>query len=201
MIKKIILYLICGMICAGIAFGLYYYITNSSANNTPIDNDNNTNIILNKNDNKQVITTNSNSTIRVVNFYDETMFKGKNTVLFMWASWCPNCQEEFEALDKILKKYKNDENVNIVFIAHEFEQTDGNIDSLLSLLEGGTVDFNTEILLDFGRVIRKQIDPEEGYIPRTYFLDKNCNVLEEVTEPVTVELVENLINKYYKADD
>lgn len=205
MIKKIIISLVCGMICAGIAFGIYYYITNASTNSTPVDINNNNNnnnlnvnVNTNKSDNEQVIKTNSNSTIRVINFYDETMFKGKNTVLFMWASWCPNCATEFDALNEILKKYKNDKDVNIVFIAHEFEQADGNIDSLLSVLEGGEVDFDTEILLDYGRVIRNHIDPEEGYIPRTYFLDKNCNVLEEVTTAVTFDLVEELINKYYK---
>lgn len=201
--KKIILSLICGILCAGIAFGIYYYITNNN-NNNPVEtpnNNENTNLVLNKENNEQVITTNSNSTIRVINHYDEKMFKDKNTVLFMWSSWCPNCQSEMEALNDILKKYKNDEDVNIVFIAHEFEQEDGNINGLTELLEGGTIDFDTEILLDFDRVIRKQIDPEEGYIPRTYFLDKECNVLEEIEEPVTYEQVESLINKYYKADD
>jgi len=202
--KKIILSLICVILCAGIAFGIYYYVTNNNTSRTPVentDNNENTNLVLNKENNEQVIKTNSNSTIRVINHYDETMFKGKNTILFMWSSWCPNCQSEMGALNDILKKYKHDEDVNIVFIAHEFEQPDGNINGLLELLEGSTIDFDTEILLDFGRVIRKQIDPEEGYIPRTYFLDKNCTVLEEIEEPVTYEQVENLINKYYKADD
>lgn len=145
-----------------------------------------------------VITTKSNSTIRFISEYDENMFKGKNTILFIWASWCPNCATEMQALNDILKKYKDDEDLNIVFIAHEYEQEDGNIDSLLNLLEGGTVDFDTEILVDYKRVIRKHIDPEEQYIPRTYFLDKNANVLEEIESAVTVEQVDKLITKYYK---
>lgn len=200
MTKKIIIILVCCIICVGIGFGIYYIITKES--NPDINKNNGNNLTVDiptdEKNNEQVITTNSNSTIRVVNYYDEEMFKGKNTILFMWGSWCPNCEEEFDDLNKILQIYKNDKDVNIVFIAHEFKQDDGNIDSLLNLLEGGTVDFDTEILLDYGRVIRKHIDPEEGYIPRTYFLNKDCSVLEELTEPVTFEQVESLINKYYK---
>lgn len=209
--KKIIIAVLF-IIFIGIAgFGIYLYIidnpdlwnknNNNQNNQTDINNTNNNTpdkvLELNTVDNSQVIKTNSNSTIRVINYYDRTMFEGKNTILFMWASWCPNCATEFDALNEILKKYKNNENLNIVFIAHEYLQDDGNINSLLDFLEGGTVDYDTEILLDFGRVIRSAIDPGEGYIPRTYFLDKNCNVLKELEDATTVEEIDNLISELY----
>lgn len=202
--KKVIIAILCVVLCAIIGFGAYLVISDYKERNGGTinpgtktdDGNNNSDITFNEDDNSQIITTKSNSTIRVINYYDKTMFEGKNTILFMWASWCPNCATEMQALNDIIKKYKNDKDVNIVFIAHEFKYS--GIDGLLSLLEGGTVDFDTEILLDFGRVIRKAIDPEASTIPKTYFLDKNSNILHKLDEAVTVEQIDNLINQYYK---
>lgn len=201
--KKIIIIILCVILCLVLSIGAYVIIQDYNGGNTwKPNNDNPSNeneaqneIIFNETDNSQIIKTNSNSTIRVINYFDESMFKGKNTILFMWASWCPNCATEMEALNEILAKYKNDKNFEIVFIAHEFK--DSGIDTLLELLEGGTVDFDTEILLDFGRVIRHELDPEAGTIPKTYFLDKDLNILHRIDEAVTVNQIDTLINKYY----
>lgn len=201
--KKIVIVILSVILCCVLGFGIYLgineyderHIGNNNDNNDN-ENDTQTEIVFNETDNSQIITTNSNSTIRVINYFDENMFKGNNTILFMWSSWCPNCAIEMNALNEILAKYKNDKNFNIVFIAHEFK--DSGIDGLVELLEGGTVDFDTEILLDFGRVIRHEIDPEAGTIPKTYFLDKDANVLHKIDEAVTVEQIDTLINEYYK---
>ena len=201
--KKIIIIILCVILCLVLSIGAYVIIQDYNGRNAwKPNNDNPSNeneaqneIIFNETDNSQIIKTNSNSTIRVINYFDESMFKGKNTILFMWASWCPNCATEMEALNEILAKYKNDKNFEIVFIAHEFK--DSGIDTLLELLEGGTVDFDTEILLDFGRVIRHELDPEAGTIPKTYFLDKDLNILHRIDEAVTVNQIDTLINKYY----
>ncbi|MBR5227783.1 MAG: TlpA family protein disulfide reductase [Clostridia bacterium] len=200
--KKIIITIFAFIILVGTILGtIIWYrnkpeVQNSGTNNNSTNNV--SNVVTDYTTNTQIIKTNSNSTLRVVNYYDETMFKGKNTILFMWASWCPNCNSELDDLNEILKKYKNDKDVNIVFIAHERPTEDGNLDNLINLLESGTIDFDTEILVDFGRVIRKHLDPEEAYIPRTYFLDKNCNILEEIETTVTTTQIDELINKYYK---
>ena len=197
--KKIIIVLLCIVLCAVLGIGTYLITSDynrHNKDNIELGDKNNTDITFNENDNSQVITTKSSSTIRVINYYDKTMFEGKNTILFMWASWCPNCATEMQALNDIIEKYKNDKDVNIVFIAHEFK--DNGIDGLLELLEGGSVDFDTEILLDFGRVIRKAIDPEASTIPKTYFLDKDSNILHKLDEAVTIEQIDNLINEYYK---
>lgn len=201
--KKIIIIILCVILCLVLSIGAYVVIQDYIGRNTgKPNNDNPSNesgtqneIIFNETDNSQIIKTNSNSTIRVINHFDENMFKGKNTILFMWASWCPNCATEMKALNEILAKYKNDKNFEVVFIAHEFK--DSGIDTLLELLEGGTVDFDTEILLDFGRVIRHELDPEAGTIPKTYFLDKDLNILHRIDEAVTVNQIDTLINKYY----
>lgn len=197
--KKIAIIIICVVLLSALGFGIYLIIKGydtDSNDNEHTENNSKNEIVFNETDNSQVITTNSNSTIRVINYYDEEMFKGKNTILFMWASWCPNCATEMAALNEILAKYKNDPDLNIVFIAHEFKES--GIDGLIELLEGGTVDFDTEILLDFGRVIRHEIDPEAGTVPKTYFLDKDLNVLHKIDYAITVEQIETAINEYFK---
>lgn len=196
--KKIEIGIFCVILC--LALGVIAYFAIDYFKEKPIDNNekpiDNAEIILNDTDNSQIITTNSNSTIRVINYYDEEMFKGKNTILFMWSSWCPNCAKEMDALNEVLAKYKDDPDFDIVFIAHEIE--DNGIEGLIELLEGGTVDFDTEILLDFGRVIRHEIDPEASTIPKTYFLDENLNVLHRIDSPITVEEIDSLVTEYYK---
>lgn len=204
--KKIIIIILCIILVLVLGFGAFLIIRdynerNAGKNNNNENNENNQNgtqneVVFNETDNSQVITTNSNSTIRIINYYDEEMFKGKNTILFMWASWCPHCATELDALNELLAKYKNDPDFNIVFIAHEFK--DSGIDDLVELLEGGTVNYDTEILVDFGRVIRHAIDPEASTVPKTYFLDKDSNLLYKIDDAVTVEQIDSLIGEYYK---
>lgn len=200
--KKIIIIILCVILCCILGFGIYLgikeYNERNISNNNSKNNESKTDseIVFNETDNSQIITTNSNSTIRIINYYDENMFKGENTILFMWASWCPHCATELDALNDILAKYKDDPDFNIVFITHEFK--DSGIDNLLELLEGGTVDYDTEILVDFGRVIRHAIDPEASTVPKTYFLDKESNVLYKIDDAITVEQIDNLILEYYK---
>ena len=141
--------------------------------------------------NNMIIKTNSKSTIRVINEYDLSLFKGKKSLLIMWGSWCPNCEEELSELEKILEHYKNDESINIVLIAHEYEDT---VNDLINLLET-KVEYDTEVLLDLGRVIRKKIDPEASTVPVSYLIDKNGNVLAKHNESITLEAAIDMIEK------
>lgn len=194
--KKIIIIILCIILVLVLGFGAFLVIRDYNENNENNQNEAQNEIVFNETDNSQIITTNSNSTIRIINYYDEDMFKGKNTILFMWASWCPHCATELDALNEILAKYKDDADFNIVFIAHEFK--DSGINDLVELLEGGTVNYDTEILVDFGRVIRHAIDPEASTVPKTYFLDKNSNLLYKIDDAITVEQIDSLIGEYYK---
>lgn len=206
--KKTIIIILCIFLILVLGVGAFFVISDYNKRNTEKNNENKNNqnneignetgneIVFNEVDNSQIITTNSNSTLRIINYYDEEMFKGKNTILFMWASWCPHCATELDALNEILAKYKDDPDFDIVFIAHEYK--DSGIDGLLELLEGGTVDYDTEVLVDFGRVIRHAIDPEAGTVPRTYFLDKDLNVLYQIADPITADQIDSLIQEYYK---
>lgn len=135
--------------------------------------------------NQDVILTDSNTTIRVIEVYDESMFKNKNTALIMWATWCKNCEEELEDLKSILDYYKNLD-LQVILVAHEFEKQD-----LINFVEE-KIDFECEIYLDLNRIIRHNIDEKENSVPVTYFLDEKCNVLNKHRGPISFEKFQEL---------
>lgn len=155
-----------------------------SVENTPLD--------LPTEGNHTVLTTESDTTLRIVNEYDKNFFTAKKNLLIMFASWCPNCQAEISEIEKILKHYKNSKDVNVVLIAHEYNDT---VTDLIELVEND-VDFgNVEIKIDLGRVIRKTIDPEASTIPISYVVDKKGKILEVHNESLTLEKAINMVGK------
>lgn len=146
-------------------------------------------VVLDTEGNHMIISTKSTSTIRVINKYDANMFKNtsKKSILIMWGSWCNNCAEEFDDIEKAVKYYKNSD-VNIVLIAHEFDVND-----LISFLESKQYDFDTEILLDLGRVIRAALDPEASTVPIAYVLDEKGKVINKHDGALTFEDIQNII--------
>ena len=180
------------IVCGGIFF-LSCYTNNETLNN----NENTNSIYISKDDfnanlenitdNNHVIKTNSKSTIRNISSFDKTMFEGKKSILLMWGSWCPNCAEEFDDLEEILEYYK-DTNINIQFIAHDFE-----LNSLVDFLEREDINYDTEVFLDLKRVIRGAIDPEASTVPVTYFLAENVNIKYKHNEVITLEKVKDIV--------
>lgn len=180
------------LVCIGIFFLSPY------TRSTEINNNENTNSIYiskedfnanleNITDNNHVIKTNSKSTIRNISSFDKTMFEGKKNILLMWGSWCPNCAEEFDDLEEILEYYK-DTNINIQFIAHDFE-----LNTLVDFLEREDIDYDTQVFLDLKRVIRGAIDPEASTVPVTYFLDENVTIKYKHDETITLEKVKEIV--------
>lgn len=140
--------------------------------------------------NQEVIQTNSNTTIRVINDFDKSMFNNTETALIMWATWCKNCEDELQDLKKILEYYANTD-LQVILIAHEYEKQD-----LIDFVEQ-ELDFECEIYLDLKRTIRHNIDKDEDSVPVTYFLDKKCNVLNKHRGPISFDEFKNLANLSY----
>ena len=189
---------ILGLIIGGVSI---YYFTKPSANTNISQGSNtvqtgteeNTNSLnLPTEGNNTILTAESDTTLRVVNEYDKKFFTADKNLLIMFASWCPNCQEEISEIEKILKRYKDDKNVNVVLIAHEYNDT---VTNLIDLLEND-VDFgNVEVKIDLGRVIRKTIDPEASTIPISYVVDKKGKVLSVHNESLTLEKAIEMVEK------
>lgn len=165
--------------------------TNNTTNNIP-SQENDTNLNLPTEGNDTIIHLKSDTTLRVVNDYDEKFFTSKKNLLIMFASWCPNCQEEIGEIEKILNYYKNNSNVNVILIAHEYNDT---VNNLISLLEND-VDFgNAEVKLDLKRIIRKTIDPKASTIPISYVVDNKGNVLDVFNDSLTLEKAIEMLKK------
>lgn len=166
--------------------------TENEAENKQGENGNYDSLDLPTEGNNTILTTDSSTILRVVNEYDKNFFTAKKNLLIMFASWCPNCQEEISEIEKILEHYKNIKDVNVVLIAHEYDNT---VTDLIDLLEND-VDFgDVEVKIDLGRVIRKEIDPEASTIPISYVVDKNGKVLEVHNESLTLEKAIDMVGK------
>ena len=163
---------------------MQYIQDNNLANGAEqTEGDNSSTLNLPTSGNDYVLNTDSNTTIRVVNEYDKNFLTKDKNLLIMFASWCPNCQEEITEIQKILERYEDSKDINVVVIAHEYNDT---VTDLIDLLEND-VDFgNIEVKLDLVRVIRKTIDPEASTIPISYVVDKNGKVLEVLNEGITL---------------
>lgn len=165
---------------------------NENTNNEQQEPNNSTLLDLPTEGNNTILSNESDTTLRVINEYDKNFFTAKKNLLIMFASWCPNCQEEINEILKILKHYKNQKDVNVVLIAHEYDDT---VTDLIDLVEND-VDFgNVEIKIDLGRIIRKTIDPEASTIPISYVVDKNGKVLDVHNESLTLEKAIDMVGK------
>lgn len=206
MTRKYLALVISIVLC--IVFGIvvtYYFInpnentTNSIGTNVNNNNQSNNNKPDNYNaldlptvGNDTVLTTKSDTSIRVINEYDKDFFTANKNLLIMFASWCPNCQEEISEIEKILEHYKNNKSVNVILIAHEYE---GTVTDLIKLVEKNVNFGAIEVKLDLGRIIRKTIDPEASTIPISYVVDKNGKVLEVHNESLTLEKAIEMVGK------
>ena len=159
-------------------------VTNNTNNTLPEQEESNNNLNLPTSGNDYVITTKSKTSIRVINEYDDKMFSKDKNLLIMFGTWCPNCQEEISEIEKIIDYFKNNKNINVIVIAHEYEET---VNDLINLVEND-VDFqDIEVKLDLSRIIRKTIDPEASTVPMSYVVDKKGNILKKHDTSTTLQ--------------
>lgn len=167
-------------------------IVTGNSNNNEEQNNDYTPLELPTEGNNTILTTESLTTLRLVNEYDKNFFTAKKNLLIMFASWCPNCQEEISEIEKILQHYKNVKDVNVVLIAHEYDNT---VTDLITLLENEVNFGDVEVKIDLGRIIRKTIDPEASTIPISYVVDKNGKVLEVYNDSLTLKKAIEMLGK------
>lgn len=192
--KIIISILIIAIIITGSIFistVIDYYISNNEIekvekNNEPITS--NTEIIYTeKEGNETVIKVDEDSSIRIIKEYDESMFKGKKSLVFFWASWCSHCKEEYDIVKTAITDYQN-RGYNIYLVSHDYEQ-----DDLAEFMKEN--DLNYEVYFDLQRVIRAHFDPEASSVPLTYIIDENANLIDSYDGTITLDELNKLINK------
>lgn len=99
--------------------------------------------------------------------------KKSNTLIVFWATWCPSCVDESNALNEFIN---NNPDIPVIVVSH-----DKTIEKVEQYLKENN--FNWFVILDSERKLRTIIDTNTKGIPSTYLLDKDLNVLsKEVTQ-------------------
>ncbi len=200
--KEIILMIIMfGLIFGMLAFLLFFMINKETS--SPLPNAGNTEVPatqlgphkdnIDTKTNDTVIKTSNETRIRIINKIDKSMFTAKKNLLIMFASWCPSCREEILEIESIINHYKDDKDVNVIVIAHEFNKEDYPLSGLITLLEENVNYGDFEVFVDFGRIIRGTIDKEANTIPISYVVDKNGNILQKHEQTLTLEKAQEML--------
>lgn len=143
--------------------------------------------------NDTIYLTNTETRIRIINEYNKNLFTAKKNLLIMFGSWCPNCQEEIKEIENIINYYKDNKDIKILVIAHEFKELDYPLDGIISLLENDVNYGDFEVLVDFERIIRGTVDPSASTVPVSYVVDKNGKILEKHDESLTLKKAQEML--------
>lgn len=117
-------------------------------------------------------------------------YKGKKSVVInFWASWCPPCKLEMPYFNEATKKYKDkDVEILMVNITDGVRETEA---KALDYME--STDYNMNVLFD------KDLSAADAYgvnaLPRTIFIDKEGNIINDHTGLISEEILDNNIKR------
>lgn len=132
--------------------------------------------------------------------YDEKLnkvklsdYKGRPIIVNFWASWCPPCKEEMPLFNKLSSKYKAEE-LTVLMV----DLTDGQRETM-DKAKKYILDNDYEMKILFDNDGTASINYNIIYIPRTLFIDKDGNIIEdhsgEITEDELKSQVQLLLSK------
>lgn len=158
-------------------------INSENTSNTKKDDSTNSNI---PKINNETIVTSTGAKINIVTSYDKSMFKGKKSLVFFWASWCSHCLEEMEVIKESMKEYSN-KGYNIYAISHDNE-----LEKLVAFMENENIQF--DVYFDIGKIIRFNLDPKANTLPLLYVINEDVSIGKKfdgaTTKPVVYEFVQ-----------
>lgn len=137
--------------------------------------------------NNKIIKVDKDSSIRILEEYDENMFKGKKSLVFFWASWCSHCLEEYNVVKTAITDYQN-KGYNIYLISHDYEK-----EELSKFMKNN--DLNYEVYYDEQRIIRNHFTPQASSVPLTYIIDENAKLIDSYNGAITLDELNKLIDK------
>ncbi|MBT2691032.1 TlpA family protein disulfide reductase [Bacillus sp. ISL-47] len=115
-------------------------------------------------------------------------FRGKAVLLNFWASWCPPCRAEMPHMEKLYKKYKDD---NFDIVAVNLTNTEKNSGDAEKFVEELGLTFT--IPMDEKGVVGA--DYEVLAYPTSYFIDSDGVIRGKVLGALNEEYMEKEITK------
>lgn len=103
--------------------------------------------------------------------------KGKVVILDFWATWCVPCKASFPAMQMAVDKYKNDPDVEFLFI-HTWERSKTPVEDAKAFITGKKYSF--QVLMDLKDQEAKTNKVVDSYqvtgIPAKFVIDKRGNI-------------------------
>jgi cytochrome c biogenesis protein CcmG/thiol:disulfide interchange protein DsbE len=114
---------------------------------------------------------------------------GSVTVVNFWASWCPGCREEHEALGLAAARF---EDFDVGFVGINYQDSDDRAVAFLDELGRAprtayVVDDTSRAALEYGVL----------GMPETFFIDQNGIVVGKVSGPLTSEVLDSTLTKIF----
>ncbi|MGD9151749.1 MAG: TlpA disulfide reductase family protein [Desulfobacterales bacterium] len=118
-------------------------------------------------------------------------FRGKIVFLNFWATWCPTCVVEMPSMEKLHRRFKNQD---FVMIAVNMQESETQVKSFFEKLQ-----LSFTALLDSSGEVAAGL--AVNALPTTYFLDKEGRIIGVALGPrewdnqASIELFKFLINR------
>ncbi len=118
-------------------------------------------------------------------------FRGKIVFLNFWATWCPTCVVEMPSMEKLHRRFKNQD---FVMIAVNMQESETQVKSFFKQLQ-----LSFTALLDSSGEVAAGL--AVNALPTTYFLDKEGRIIGAALGPrewdnqASIELFKFLINR------
>lgn len=125
----------------------------------------------------------------IINNVDENLLKNyiakkENTLVIFWASWCPACLNEKDAIETFIT---NNSDIQTIIVSHDKE-----LEELQNYLDKNNLKW--QIIFDKEKTIRKSIDAESTAIPACFLLNSNGEVLTSHEGLLDADEILNLYN-------
>ena len=117
-------------------------------------------------------------------------FRGKIVFLNFWATWCPTCVVEMPSMEKLHRRFKNQD---FAMIAVNMQESEAQVKSFFEKMQ-----LSFTALLDANGEVAAGL--AVNALPTTYFLDKEGRIMgmalgpREWDKQASIELFEFLIN-------